>query len=296
MSTRLPVKPPVPASGSVDPSATPAPTPGPLGRRGPASTGWLAPRRTGLGAAVAAFVVGLLNAAVSVYWGLGGTWLLATVGGSLPRQGRAGTAILVLAVWAAVVIKMVATVLPLLALRRVTSTGWDRAVSLLAWTEAGILTVYGLVLTVVGILVQAGTIHPSAGADHRALAWHAYLWDPWFLLWGLLVAGALRGGRHPHSQAEAGVSNRGGVPTAANARCRCLASTPRCFGPLARYAEREHGPHPAGLDGQELDGGRSERQRGWRWSSTGVTKVRHPGWSSSGPRSASSQRSSPRSR
>ena len=203
MSTRLPVTPTVPASGSVDPSATPTRTPGPLGRRGPASTGWLAPRRTGLGAAMAAFVVGLLNVAVSVYWGLGGTWLLATIGGSLPRQGRAGAAILVLAVWAAVVIKMVAAVLPLLALRRVTSSGWDRAVSVLAWIEAGILTVYGLVLTLIGMLVQAGTIHPPAGADHRALAWHAYLWDPWFLLWGLLVAGALWRGRHPHSQAEA---------------------------------------------------------------------------------------------
>jgi hypothetical protein len=31
----------------------------------------------------------------------------------------------------------------------------------------------------------------AAGADHRALAWHAYLWDPWFLLWGVLVTAAL---------------------------------------------------------------------------------------------------------
>ena len=100
MSTRLPVKPPVPASRSVDPAATLTPARGPLPRGWPASTGWLAPRRTGFGAAMAAFGVGLLNAAVSVYWGLGGIWLLATVGGSLQRQGRAGTAILVLAVWA----------------------------------------------------------------------------------------------------------------------------------------------------------------------------------------------------
>jgi hypothetical protein len=203
MSTRLPVKPPVPPSGSVDPAASPTRTAGPLGRRWPVSTGWLAPTRTGSEAAKAAFVLGLLYAAVSVYWGLGGTWLLATVGGALPRQGRAGTAILVLAVWTAVVIKMVAAVLPLLALRRVTSSGWNRAVSLLAWTEAGILTVYGLVLTVVDMLAQTGTIHTSAGADHRALAWHAYLWDPWFLIWGLLVAVALLRGRHTHSQAEA---------------------------------------------------------------------------------------------
>jgi hypothetical protein len=167
------------------------------------STRWLIPRHSGSGAAKAAFVLGLLYAAVSAYWGLGGTWLLATVGGALPSQGRAGAAIVVLAVWAAVLLKMVAAGLPLLALRRVVSPGWNRAVGLLAWIEAGILTVYGLVWTVVGRLVQAGAIHPSAGADHRASAWHAYLWDPWFLVWGLLVAIALWRGRHPDGQAEA---------------------------------------------------------------------------------------------
>jgi hypothetical protein len=186
-----------------DPAATPTRPPGPLGRRWPVSTGWLVPRRTGSGAAKAAFVLGLLYAAVSAYWGLGGTWLLATVGGALQSQGRAGTAIVVLAVWAAVVLKMVAAGLPLLALRRVTSPGGNRAVGLLAWIEAGILTVYGLVWTAVGMLVQAGTIHPSAGADHRASAWHAYLWDPWFLVWGLLVAIALWRGRHTHGQVQA---------------------------------------------------------------------------------------------
>lgn len=178
-----------------DPAPTPTRTPEPPGRRWPVSTGWLVPRRTGSGAAKAAFVVGLLYAAVSAYWGLGGRWLLATVGGALQSQGRAGTAVLVVAVWAAVIIKLVAAVLPLLALRRVTSPGWNRAVGLLAWIEAGILTVYGLVWTVVGMLVQAGAIHPSARADHRASAWHAYLWDPWFLIWGLLVALALWRGR-----------------------------------------------------------------------------------------------------
>jgi hypothetical protein len=188
---------------SVDPAATPTRTPGPIGPRWLVSTGWLVPRRTESEAAKAAFVLGLLYAAVSLYWALGGTWLLATVGGALQQQTRAGTPILVLAVWAAVVIKTVAAVLPLLAIRRVTNSGWNKAVSLLAWIEAGILTVYGLVLTVVGMLVQIGTIHLSAGADRRALAWHTYLWDPWFLIWGLLVAGALRRGRHPHSRAEA---------------------------------------------------------------------------------------------
>ena len=186
-----------------DPAANPTRTSGPPGRRWPVSTRWLVPRRTGSGAAKAAFFLGLSYAAVSAYWGLGGTWLLATVGGALQSQGRAATAILMVAAWAAVVIKLVAAVLPLLALRRATSSRRNRTVWLLARIEAGILTVYGLVWTVVGMLVQAGAIRPSASADHRASAWHAYLWDPWFLVWGLLVAIALWRAPHPHGQAEA---------------------------------------------------------------------------------------------
>jgi len=53
------------------------------------------------------------------------------------------------------------------------------------------LTIYGLVLTAAGLRVQSGAIAPAASADRRALAWPAYLWDPWFLLWGALVTAAL---------------------------------------------------------------------------------------------------------
>jgi hypothetical protein len=45
-------------------------------------------------------IVALLHAAVSVYRGLGGTWLLDTVGGSLEEQERAGNSGVMLAVWA----------------------------------------------------------------------------------------------------------------------------------------------------------------------------------------------------
>lgn len=67
----------------------------------------------------------------------------------------------------------------------------------LAWLEAAILTIYGLVLTAVGLLVQSGTIAPTANADRRALAWHACLWDPWFLVWGALITAALVRSRQP---------------------------------------------------------------------------------------------------
>ena len=137
-------------------------------------------------AAWTAFGFGLLYAGVSVYWAAGGRWLLDTVGGSLGQLGRQRDTAALMTVWAAAVIKLIAAVIPLLAIRRSRGSR-RRVVRILAWAEAAILVGYGHVLTAAGLLLQAGIILPAAGADHGALAWHAFLWDPWFLVWGLLV-------------------------------------------------------------------------------------------------------------
>jgi Protein of unknown function (DUF3995) len=144
-----------------------------------------------LAAAWAACAVGLAYAAVSVHWGLGGMWLLDTVGGSLAKLGRAHSAGVIAAVWGAAALKLIAAVLPLMAVHHRSSSRRDHGLWVLGWIAAGVLSFYGLVLTATGLLVQTGVIHASSNADHRALAWHAYLWDPWFLIGGLLIAAAL---------------------------------------------------------------------------------------------------------
>lgn len=141
--------------------------------------------------AQAACVAGLLFALASVYWALGGTWLLDTIGGSLEDRGRSGDTGVLLALWAAAGLKIAAAVLPLLAIRRLDRAPRGRTSWVLAWTAATFLIMYGFLQTSVGLLLQTGAIHASADADHYALAWRAYLWDPWFLLWGLLAAAAL---------------------------------------------------------------------------------------------------------
>ena len=180
--------------------ARPADTPGEAEPAGP-GVRQRRPAAKGLRLAQAACGAGLAYAAVSVYWALGGTWLLDTVGGTLELQGRTGNAGIILAVCAAAV-KVIGAIVPLAA---VGVTSWQATIAgrrrlrvrVLAWLEAAILTIYGLVLTVAGLLVQSGAIAPAASADRRALAWHAYLWDPWFLLWGALVAAALARSRQP---------------------------------------------------------------------------------------------------
>lgn len=146
----------------------------------------------GLAAAWAALVVGVGYAAVSLYWAVGGTWLLDTVGAPFDEQGRARNAGVILAlVWTAVALKLIAAALPLLALHRLPPAR-NRLVWLLTWGAAAVLTTYGLLWTAAGLLAQADVIHAPAS---RAMAWHAYMWDPWFLLWGLLAATALLQGR-----------------------------------------------------------------------------------------------------
>ena len=143
----------------------------------------------GLPAAAAALVVGLAYAAISAYWALGGTWLLATVSSSLVTAHQSATA--VMAVWAAVVLKAVAALLPLSVCLSAPPSKRHGRLRLLAWAQAAVLTLYGLVFTLAGLLVQVGIIHQRRTADRRALVWHTYLWDPWFLVWGVLVVVAL---------------------------------------------------------------------------------------------------------
>jgi hypothetical protein len=90
--------------------------------------------------------------------------------------------------------KAVAALLPLLAVGvwpRTANGGLRRLARALTWIEAAILAGYGLVLTASGLLVQAGVIKAAAHADRLALKWHACLWDPWFLIWGIFVFLAL---------------------------------------------------------------------------------------------------------
>ncbi len=158
-----------------------------------------------LAAAWAAFVLGAAYAAVSAYWGLGGTGLLDTLGGALERAARSGSAGSLVLVWTTALLKLCGAVLPLAVVRGAGFTSRRRWPRNLAWIESAGLTVYGLVLTVVGLLVQAGVLTASRHADRRALAWHAFLWDPWFLGWGVLVTIAMFSTRAP-----AGLATDGG--------------------------------------------------------------------------------------
>ena len=139
-------------------------------------------------AAVIAAGLGVASAAMSAYWALGGTALLHTVGGEIERWGRERSASLVATLWLVTVAKLVGAVAPLVLVgvgaRRLPAWARAQPMRVLGWIVAIGLTVYGGVLTVVGLLVKADVINAADDADEHAIAWHAFFWDPWFALWG----------------------------------------------------------------------------------------------------------------
>jgi len=149
--------------------------------------------RTGRAGAWGALLLGTLYAAVSVYWALGGTRLLETVGGTLEAQGRAGNPLLLAVVWLAVGLKLCAATIGLVARRSPWRHGWG-LVRVVGWSAGGILALYGFVFTAVELVVLRG-VSATAAADRQALRWHAYLWDPWYLVWGVCVLLALAASR-----------------------------------------------------------------------------------------------------
>lgn len=112
---------------------------------------------------------------------------LSTVGGELEAMGRAASPALMVLVWGVGFAKVLAG---LLALALVMPWGrvFPRWMMLAAgWGGATVLTLYGGVLVAVQALVVGAIIVPSGPVDWNALRWHLFLWDPWFLLWGVLL-------------------------------------------------------------------------------------------------------------
>jgi Protein of unknown function (DUF3995) len=129
----------------------------------------------------------------SFYWAAGGTIGLDTVGGAIEELARARDPAGVALGVAAGVLKVAGGVLALALVRP-----WGRVVPrrlllAAAWAAAGVLTAYGGLLVAVGALVLAAAVRPAGPVDRTALWWHVAFWDPWFLVWGLLLGVAAWG-------------------------------------------------------------------------------------------------------
>ena len=132
-----------------------------------------------------AAVLAGLSAAVSAYWLAGGTALLSTVGGVVEEQGRQGGAGVAAGLALVVAGKLAVAVLAVALAHPPAGRRLQRLVGRAALLAGGALTLYGGALVVVGALALSGVL--GEPAEPTALRWHVLLWDPWFLLWGVLL-------------------------------------------------------------------------------------------------------------
>src|SRR3954447_2476551 len=161
------------------------------GPRGPG----LGARRSTVRAASIAAALAFASAAVSLYWSVGGTALLDTVGGAIEDLARDRSLGGIALGLTAVAVKVFAGVLAL-ALRHPPLGGTRRRLLLIANAAAAvILFAWGGANVAVGSLALGGAITPAGDVDRHALRWHVLLWDLWFLLWGVALAVAVTAAR-----------------------------------------------------------------------------------------------------
>ncbi|WP_265523489.1 DUF3995 domain-containing protein [Oerskovia flava] len=136
-----------------------------------------------------AAALGGIHAGFSLYWALGGSWLLATVGRWAVEMTEDSPQLAAAALGAIALVKAVAAAVPVLvAYDRLPPRRLWRAGS---WVGGTLLVAYGGVKVVVGGAVLAGVVPTDDGYDEVAMTGHTFLWDPLFVLWGAFLLASL---------------------------------------------------------------------------------------------------------
>jgi hypothetical protein len=138
-----------------------------------------------------------LFAAVSVYWAAGGTAGIETQSASIQELGEQRDPWFVAVLWGTGILKAAGGLLGL-ALVQPWGRLFPRRFLLIAAWGAGLgMAIYGGL----GILVDAfrivGVIPIPEAADLATVLWHILLWDPWWLLGGILFVAAARHSQRP---------------------------------------------------------------------------------------------------
>jgi Protein of unknown function (DUF3995) len=135
-------------------------------------------------AAYAACAWALLFALMSFYWALGGTTGVNTLGSAI--QSLAHDPGFIAVVWLTGVAKVIGGLFALTLVRP--WTPWLPPIwkLVLAWVVGIGLVLYSGVQLILEGLVLGGVIRSSGPVDWEGLRWHFWLWDPWWLLGGIL--------------------------------------------------------------------------------------------------------------
>ncbi|HEU5348830.1 MAG TPA: DUF3995 domain-containing protein [Ktedonobacterales bacterium] len=135
-------------------------------------------------AAYAACAWAMLFALMSFYWALGGDFGVNTLGSGV--QSLAHDPGFIAVVWLTGIAKVLGGLFALTLVRPWMlwlPPTWKLA---LAWLAGIALALYGGIQLIIEGLVLSGVVLVSGQVDWEGLRWHVWLWDPWWLLGGIL--------------------------------------------------------------------------------------------------------------
>lgn len=130
----------------------------------------------------AAGLAGGVHAGFSLYWALGGRWLLATVGPWAVDLSAEAPLTAGITLGLVAMVKLMGAAIPIgVAYGRVP---WPRVWRGIGWAGGLLLVAYGGVNSIVALAVLGEVIQPAGDYPAAGMMGHAYLWDPLFVLWG----------------------------------------------------------------------------------------------------------------
>ncbi|MGI8855695.1 MAG: DUF3995 domain-containing protein [Thermomicrobiales bacterium] len=142
-------------------------------------------------AGYAACIWAFVFAAISFYWAAGGRAGAATNAPAITAHVLARDPGWIAILWATGVLKVVAGLLALALVRP-----WGRVfprwlLMIAAWGAVALMGLYeGAASMIQHALMVTGVIATPTGLGSRSARWHLLLWDPWWLVGGLLFAAA----------------------------------------------------------------------------------------------------------
>ena len=140
-------------------------------------------------AGYAACLWGLLFAALSFYWAVGGRAGLGTLSKGAREPALERDAAFVAVIWATGVLKVLAALLALALVQQWGTTLPRRALLVAGWGTGILLTLYGAVGIIAALLAGLGVAESS---DPATVRWYLFVWEPIWLVGGLLFMAAAR--------------------------------------------------------------------------------------------------------
>jgi hypothetical protein len=135
----------------------------------------------------AAAAVAFAFAAVSFYWALGGTAGLSSLGDRIEQLALSGNPMIRTLTGVTGALKVLGGLLSLALVQPWGRRLPRRLLLLMAWIGATLLTVYGTLSIINVALIMSGALTAAEPQNPTLLLWRLLLWEPWFVVWGVLL-------------------------------------------------------------------------------------------------------------